>query len=74
MPTDLAPQLRIVPIAPDLHDDVMHFFDLVAYADNPNWSKCYCAERLVPHYDTSTKQENRSFRSALIRRGLRQGG
>lgn len=61
------------PITPDQHDAVMHFFDLVAYADNPNWSKCYCAERLVPNYDASTKQENRSFRSALIRSGTANG-
>src|SRR5437867_12973689 len=44
----------------------MHYFDLVAYADNPNWSKCYCAERLVADYESRTKQQNRAFRSQLI--------
>lgn len=61
------------PITPDQHDAVMHFFDLVAYADNPNWARCYCAERLVPSYDRSTKEENRAFRSALIRSGSANG-
>ena len=44
----------------------MHYFDMVAYADNPNWSKCYCAERLVEDYESRTKQQNRAFRSELI--------
>jgi ribosomal protein S18 acetylase RimI-like enzyme len=54
------------PISPDQHDAVMHYFDLVAYADNPNWSKCYCMERLVDDYETRTKAQNRTARSALI--------
>ena len=29
-------------ITPDQHDAVMHYFDLVAYADNPNWARCFC--------------------------------
>jgi len=53
-------------ISPDQHDVVLHYFDMVAYADNPNWSKCYCAERLVEDYESRTKEENRAFRSQLI--------
>ena len=53
-------------ISPDQHEAVMHYFDMVAYADNPNWSKCYCAERLVDDYESRTKQQNRTFRSELI--------
>jgi ribosomal protein S18 acetylase RimI-like enzyme len=45
---------------------VLHYFDMVAYADNPNWSKCYCAERLVADYPSRTKEQNRAFRSQLI--------
>lgn len=63
----------IRPISPDQHDAVMHFFDLVAYADNPNWSRCFCMERLVPNYESTTKQENRAARSALIRSGTANG-
>jgi len=53
-------------ISPDQHDAVLHYFDMVAYADNPNWSRCFCMERLVEDYDTRTKQQNRASRSELI--------
>jgi len=58
--------VTVRPISPDQHDAVMHYFDMVAYADNPNWSKCYCSERLVEDYDSRTKEQNRAFRSQLI--------
>jgi ribosomal protein S18 acetylase RimI-like enzyme len=45
---------------------VLHYFDMVAYADNPNWSKCFCMERLVENYDSRTKEQNRAERSQLI--------
>jgi ribosomal protein S18 acetylase RimI-like enzyme len=53
-------------ISPDQHDAVMHYFDMVAYADNPNWSRCFCAERLVTDYESRTKEQNRALRSRLI--------
>jgi ribosomal protein S18 acetylase RimI-like enzyme len=56
----------IRPVSPDQHDAVMHYFDLVAYADNPNWSRCFCMERLVEDYEHRTKQQNRASRSELI--------
>ena len=59
-------ELSIRPVSPDQHDAVLHYFDLVAYADNPNWSKCYCCERVVSDYPTRTKAENRETRSELI--------
>ena len=58
--------VTVRPVSPDQHDAVMHYFDMVAYADNPNWSKCYCAERLVEDYDSRTREQNRAFRSQLI--------
>jgi GNAT superfamily N-acetyltransferase len=58
--------VTVRPISPDQHDPVLHYFDMVAYADNPNWSRCYCMERLVEDYPTRTKQQNRADRSALI--------
>ena len=61
-----ASDVIVRPISPDQHDAVMHYFDMVAYADNPNWSKCYCAERLVHDYDSRTKEQNRALRSGLI--------
>ncbi len=60
-------------ISPDQHDAVMHYFDMVAYADNPNWSKCFCCERLVTDYDERTKEQNRELRSELIRSAKANG-
>ena len=65
--------VTVRPVSPDQHDAVMHYFDLVAYADNPNWSKCYCAERLVEDYDSRTKEQNRAFRSQLIQSAKANG-
>jgi GNAT superfamily N-acetyltransferase len=62
----LVADVTVRPVSPDQHDAVMHYFDLVAYADNPNWSKCYCMERLVDDYEARTKEQNRAARSALI--------
>ena len=58
--------IMVRTVSPDQHEAVMHYFDMVAYADNPNWSTCYCAERLVEDYESRTKQQNRAFRSQLI--------
>lgn len=63
---DSTPEVTIRPISPDQHDQVMHYFDLVAYADNPNWSRCFCMERLCDDYDQRTKEQNRESRSDLI--------
>lgn len=60
-------------ISPDQHDAVLHYFDMVAYADNPNWSKCFCMERLVDDYESRTKQQNRESRSELIRSAKANG-
>lgn len=65
--------VTVRPISPDQHDAVMHYFDMVAYADNPNWSKCYCSERLVEDYDSRTKAQNRAFRSQLIQSAKANG-
>jgi ribosomal protein S18 acetylase RimI-like enzyme len=60
-------------ISPDQHDVVLHYFDMVAYADNPNWSRCFCMERLVDDYESKTKQQNRESRSELIRSAKANG-
>src|SRR2546430_16101087 len=60
-------EVAIRPVSPDQHDSVMHYFDLVAYADNPNWSRCFCMERLVDDYPSRTKEQNRASRSELLR-------
>src|SRR5436309_14021790 len=60
------PDVTVRPVSPDQHDAVLHYFDLVAYADNPNWSRCYCIERLAADYNERTKEQNRALRSELI--------
>ena len=60
------PEVTVRPISPDQHEAVMHYFDLVAYADNPNWSRCFCMERLAEDYGERTKEQNRASRSELI--------
>ena len=66
-------EVAVRRVTPDQHDAVMHFFDLVAYADNPNWSKCYCCERIVEDYEARTKDQNRALRSSIIRSGQANG-
>jgi ribosomal protein S18 acetylase RimI-like enzyme len=73
MPDGVAGEVEIRPITPDQHDAVMHFFDLVAYADNPSWAKCYCMFPLLRDYQERTRDENRAARSALIRAGRANG-
>jgi GNAT superfamily N-acetyltransferase len=65
--------LDIRPVSPDQHDAVLRYFDLVAYADNPAWSKCYCMERLASNYEDRSKDENRASRSDLIRSAKANG-
>ena len=65
--------MTVRTISPDQHDAVLHYFDMVAYADHPNWSKCYCTERLVADYETRTKEQNRQLRSELIRSAKANG-
>ncbi|MGH2379035.1 MAG: GNAT family N-acetyltransferase [Candidatus Limnocylindria bacterium] len=65
--------IEIRPVTPDQHDALMHFFDLVAYADNPDWSRCYCMFPLLRDYQQKTRDENRAARSALVRAGEASG-
>jgi GNAT superfamily N-acetyltransferase len=65
--------LDIRPVTPDQHDPVLRYFDLVAYADNPAWSSCYCMERLAPDFDERTKDQNRASRSDLLHSGKANG-
>lgn len=65
--------IEIRPLTPDQHDVVMHFFDLVAYADNPSWAKCYCMFPLVRDYQERTREQNRAARSELVRSGGANG-
>src|SRR5439155_383753 len=71
--TVTVPGLDIRRVSPELHDEVLHYFDLVAYADNPAWSDCYCMERLDPDFQQRSKAENRAARSELLRSAKANG-
>src|SRR5436853_7264928 len=36
-------ELLVKELTPSLRDDFLHFFDNIAFADNPDWSDCYCS-------------------------------
>src|SRR5437868_8486561 len=71
MPTSV--DLDIRPVSPEQHDAVLRYFDLVAYADNPAWSSCYCMERLAADFPERTKDQNQSSRSSLMRSAKANG-
>lgn len=60
-------------MTPDQHDAVLRYFDLVAYADHPAWSDCYCMERLASDFHARTKEQNRASRSELMRSATANG-
>lgn len=71
--TGIPGDIDIRPLTPDQHDAVMHFFDLVAYADNPSWARCYCMFPLQRDHQERTRDQNRAARSALIHGGEANG-
>ena len=63
-------------LTPALHDQLMQFFDVIAFADNPRWAKCFCCFFLAAsgdEHEASTKAENRAKRSSVIRSGTGNG-
>jgi hypothetical protein len=60
--------IEIKALEPPLIDDFLYFFDEIGFADNPNWSSCYCQ---YYHFDGSrsewsnrTKKQNRDASKA----------
>ena len=71
------PQTVIRRLEPALLDDFLHFFDRVAFADNPSWSNCYCNcyqfTGSGPEWNTSTARGNREAQIARIQAGASPG-
>lgn len=65
--------LSIRPVSPDQHDAVLRYFDLVAYADNPAWSDCYCIAPIRADNQSRTRDQNRAERSELMRSARANG-
>ena len=69
--------LVIKPLAPDLLDDFLYYFDDIAFADNPEWAGCYCyfhhCEGDLTVWAERTKEENRNASKELILSGKLNG-
>lgn len=67
--------LTIKPLAPALADDFFKFFDDTAFADNPDWSHCYCCFYHIcdPGWEQRTASQNREFAQKAIGSGLMNG-
>jgi GNAT superfamily N-acetyltransferase len=70
-------RVDIQPLTPARHADYLHFFDTKAFADNADWSRCYCyfpyCDRAKQEWETRTGDENRASMSDFILRGRAQG-
>ena len=62
--------LTVKELTPSLRDDFLLFFDNVAFADNPDWSDCYC---YTYHFSDRGKAENRRAASNQIEESRIQG-
>lgn len=57
-------------LSPSLIDDWLLFFDQIAFADNPDWSDCYCS---LYHFANRSKDETRRTASDQIEEGRIHG-
>ncbi len=75
--TDSVARITIRALAPELLNDWLTFFDGDAFADNPDWSGCYCywhhADHAALEWDSRTPAENRAASIELIMTGRLQG-
>lgn len=55
--------ITVKELTPALRDDFLSFFDSVAFADNPDWSDCYCS---LYHFPNKTKFETRREASKYV--------
>lgn len=55
----------------------LHFFDHVAFADNPRWAGCYCQFPTADHaalpWKTRTAEDNRASACARVAAGQQRG-
>lgn len=57
-------------LTPSLRDDFLYFFDHVAFADNPDWSDCYCS---LYHFANKGEDESRREASSYVEQGKTHG-
>src|SRR5207247_5846606 len=73
------PGIVITPLRPEQAEDFLRFFDHergAAFADNPQWAKCYCHFYEVPRvieWEALTASQNRTAMQARIEVGAMDG-
>jgi GNAT superfamily N-acetyltransferase len=74
---DSSTEVVVCPLDAGRLADWLAFFDNDAFADNPDWSGCYChffhADDAEKPFDERTPAENRAASIALIGQGRLQG-
>jgi len=64
-------ELKIKPLAPELLEDFLNFFDNIAFSDNPEWGGCYCHfyhfAGNMEQWKEATKEQNRNATITLIK-------
>jgi len=64
-------EVVVKELTPSLRDDFLHFFDNVAFADDPEWSDCYCS---AYHFaNNKGKAESRRQASNQIEEDMMHG-
>lgn len=56
-------ELKIKKLSKELIDDYLHYFDDIAFCDNPSWSECYCTHFYYSEgddFDNITGEETRA--------------
>lgn len=70
-------EIVIQQLSPILLDDWLDYFDHDAFADNPEWSGCFCRWFHFDHekrdFASTTAEENRTASADLIRTGRLKG-
>lgn len=61
----------IKQLTPELLEDFLHFFDNVAFSDNPEWGGCYCHfyhfAGNMEEWGNATKEQNRNATLTLVK-------
>jgi ribosomal protein S18 acetylase RimI-like enzyme len=68
--------LKIKKLSKELKDDYLHFFDDIAFCDNPAWSECYCTHFYYAdgdNLDNITRKETRACVTDRMNNGKHNG-
>ncbi len=70
-------EVEVKGLSRALMEDFFHFFDRVAFSDNPDWASCYCyyfhVRGSLEAWGGRTRQENRAGAEEFIRTGKMNG-